>query len=55
LTGRGAKVTMVCAASPAKLPKDRNATINTLVFGRLGSRMAIRVERNVVTDPKVGG
>lgn len=45
---------MICAASPARLARDRDPTLNTLRFARTGTRITITATRNVVVDPKVG-
>ncbi|GBF88418.1 hypothetical protein Rsub_01130 [Raphidocelis subcapitata] len=54
LVGAGARMTMICAASPARLARDRDPTLSTLRFARTGTRITIRARRNVVINAEVG-
>jgi hypothetical protein len=43
---------MICAASPAKHPQDRSATLNTLRFAMLGAKVSIHASSNLVSNPE---
>jgi hypothetical protein len=46
-------MTMVCAASPARLARDRDPTLSTLRFASTSSTIRIVVKQNVEVNPQV--
>ncbi|KAI8475651.1 MAG: P-loop containing nucleoside triphosphate hydrolase protein [Monoraphidium minutum] len=53
LSGAGARMTMVCAASPARCARDRDPTLSTLRFAATSAAIKISARQNVEVNPAV--